>query len=132
MGRPKWHAAGEIVGLLARKDLIKNQDFPAASKEPPVIFILLEIFCLFLMILLVTFGILLDKWNSSCNFNDLREVSRFEDLNKSLRVAAAVNVLADDRKERVKALINAGVDAIVFDNRRDSFFAVGIHGMFAG
>ena len=74
----------------------------------------------------------IDKWNSSCNFNDLREVSRFEDLNKSLRVAAAVNVLADDRKERVKALINAGVDAIVFDNRRDSFFAVGIHGMFAG
>jgi predicted methyltransferase len=35
-------------------------------------------------------------------------------------VAAAVNVLADDRKERVKALANAGVDAIVFDNRRDS------------
>lgn len=69
---PIVNAAGEIVGLLARKDLIKNQDFPAASK----------------------------------------------DLNKSLRVAAAVNVLADDRKERVKALANAGVDAIVFDNRQ--------------
>eukprot|EP00913_Durusdinium_trenchii_P023276 g21854.t1 len=39
------------------------------------------------------------------------------DQNKNLLAAAAVSVLADDRKERVKALVEAGTDAIVFDNR---------------
>ena len=42
----------------------------------------------------------------------------WQDQNRSLQVAAAVSVLADDRRERVKALVAAGVDAIVFDNRR--------------
>ncbi|CAJ1442014.1 unnamed protein product [Effrenium voratum] len=69
---PIVNAAGELVALLARTDLIKNQDFPHASK----------------------------------------------DQNRSLQVAAAVSVLADDRRERVKALVAAGVDAIVFDNRQ--------------
>ncbi|CAK8985441.1 unnamed protein product [Durusdinium trenchii] len=69
---PIVNPAGEIVGLLARKDLIKNQDFPCAS----------------------------------------------QDQNKNLLAAAAVSVLADDRKERVKALVEAGTDAIVFDNRQ--------------
>ena len=40
-----------------------------------------------------------------------------QDQNKNLLAAAAVSVLADDRKERVKALVEAGTDAIVFDNR---------------
>jgi len=69
---PIVNGVGEIVGLLARKDLIKNQDFPVASK----------------------------------------------DKNKNLLVAAAVSVLAENRKERVKALVEAGADAIVFDNRQ--------------
>lgn len=37
---------------------------------------------------------------------------------KSLMVAAAVRTFSDDRKERVRALVGAGVDAIVFDNRQ--------------
>ena len=41
-----------------------------------------------------------------------------QDQNKNLLVAAAVGVSAADRKERVKALVEAGVDAIVFDNRQ--------------
>lgn len=41
-----------------------------------------------------------------------------KDDNKSLMVAAAVNARLSDREDRVRALVAAGVDAIVVDNRQ--------------
>lgn len=87
---------GEIVGLLVRKDLIKNQDFPVASKDQ------FHIQCCHPL-----HGERHKTKGSSC----------CQDKNKNLLVAAAVSVLAENRKERVKALVEAGADAIVFDNR---------------
>lgn len=60
---------GRLVALVSRSDLIKNKDFPDASK----------------------------------------------DFNKRLRVAAAVSTLPESR-DRVAALSDAGVDAIVIDS----------------
>ncbi len=60
---------GRLVALVSRSDLIKNKDFPDASK----------------------------------------------DFNKRLRVAAAVSTLPES-KDRVAALSDAGVDAIVIDS----------------
>mmetsp|Transcript_37985 Transcript_37985/g.84920 ORF Transcript_37985/g.84920 Transcript_37985/m.84920 type:complete len:513 (+) Transcript_37985:42-1580(+) len=69
---PILNDKGQLVALLSRTDLIKNQDFPHATK----------------------------------------------DQNKSLRVAAAVMVLDSKRKERVDAVVAAGADVVVFDNRQ--------------
>lgn len=64
---------GNLIALVARTDLIKNAEFPLATKDK---------------------------------------------RSKSLMVAAAVGTRSSDRKERVKALAVAGVDAVVFDNRQ--------------
>lgn len=67
---------GRLVSLVSRRDLLKNRDYPDASKD--------------------------DR--------------------KQLRVAAAVSTRDEDR-ERVSALVDAGVDAIVIDSAQgDSIY----------
>jgi IMP dehydrogenase len=73
---PVLTSQGNLVALVARKDLRKNADFPLATK----------------------------------------------DKNKSLMVAAAIGTRPAD-KDRVKLLVEAGVDAIIIDSSQgDSLF----------
>ncbi|OLQ14608.1 Inosine-5'-monophosphate dehydrogenase [Symbiodinium microadriaticum] len=92
--------SGLLVALVARTDIKKNVDFPNATKHPV---------------------------NKACESTDIKKNVDFPNatkhpVNKELLVAAAIGTRPADR-DRVKALVAAGVDAVVIDSSQgDSVF----------
>ena len=95
----------ELCGLISRSDLLKNREYPNASKASET----------HSASSLPVPSSLRFSCNCSCAICSLLRVSRDQDANKQLLVGAAIGTRPEDR-ERLAALVEAGLDVIVIDS----------------